>query len=179
MFSHEIEKNISLKLFEITDSEELLELINSNRSYLREWLGWVDGIKEVSDTKSFIKDTKEQFASNNGFQVGIWSKKKLIGVIGFLEIDWKDKKTEIGYWIDHDSQGDGIITKSCEALIDYAFNRLKLNKVEIHCAENNIKSQAIPKRLGFTKEGIIREAEFLYDRFVNHKIYGLLSREWE
>jgi ribosomal-protein-serine acetyltransferase len=64
-------------------------------------------------------------------------------------------------------------------LIDYAFNRLKLNKVEIYCAENNIKSQAVPKRFGFTKEGVIREAEFLYDRFVNLEIYGLLSREWD
>lgn len=161
MFSHEINKNISLKLFEITDAEELLNLINSNRSYLREWLGWIDSTKDISDTKSFIKDSKEQFASNNGFQAGIWFDQKLIGVIGFVDIDWEDKKTEIGYWLDRDYQGNGIITKSCEALINYAFHRLKLNKVEIHCAEKNKKSQAVPKRLGFTKEGVIREAQCL------------------
>lgn len=179
LFSYKIDENISLKLFEINDAEKILELINSNRSYLRAWLGWVDSTKNICDTKDFIKDTREQFASNNGFQAGIWYNNKLIGVIGFIDIDWEDKKTEIGYWIDRDYQGKGIITRSCKALINYAFYKLKLNKVEIHCAEKNIKSQAVPKRLGFTKEGVIREAQCLYGNFLNLVIYGLLSREWE
>lgn len=178
MFSHEIDENISLKLFEIHDAEEMLNLINSNRFYLRKWLSWVDSVKEINDTKTFIKDSKNQYASNNGFQAGIWTNQKLIGVIGLHEIDWRDKKTEIGYWLDQNYQGKGIITKSCRALIDYSFKRLKLNKVEIHCAEQNIKSQAIPKRLGFIKEGVLREAQYLNGEFVNHIIYGLLSSEW-
>ena len=179
MFSHEIDNNLSLELLETTDAEELLNLIDSNRAYLKEWLAWLDRIKEVNDTKSFIKNTKEQYASDNGFQAGIFYDNKLIGVIGIVDIDWQDKKTEIGYWIDSKYQGKGIITKSCKVIIDYAFNKLKLNKVEIHCAENNNKSQGIPKRLGFTKEGVLREAQCLYGKFVNLAIYGLLAREWE
>jgi len=179
LFSHEIDNNLSLELLETTDAEELLNLIDSNRSYLKEWLAWLDRIKEVNDTKSFIKNTKEQYASDNGFQAGIFYDNKLIGVIGIVDIDWQDKKTEIGYWIDSKYQGKGIITKSCKVIIDYAFNKLKLNKVEIHCAENNKKSQGIPKRLGFTKEGVLREAQYLYGEFVNLVIYGLLAREWE
>ena len=179
MFSHEIDNNLPLELLETTDAEELLNLIDSNRSYLKEWLAWLDRIKEVNDTKSFIKNTKEQYASDNGFQAGIFYDNKLIGVIGIVDIDWQDKKTEIGYWIDSKYQGKGIITKSCKVIIDYAFNKLKLNKVEIHCAENNKKSQGIPKRLGFTKEGVLREAQYLYGEFVNLVIYGLLAREWE
>ena len=179
MFSHEIDNNLSLELLETTDAEELLNLIDSNRAYLKEWLAWLDRIKEVNDTKSFIKNTKEQYASDNGFQAGIFYDNKLIGVIGIVDIDWQDKKTEIGYWIDSKYQGKGIITKSCKVIIDYAFNKLKLNKVEIHCAENNKKSQGIPKRLGFTKEGVLREAQYLYGEFVNLVIYGLLAREWE
>jgi len=179
LFSHEIDNNLSLELLETTDAEELLNLIDSNRAYLKEWLAWLDRIKEVNDTKSFIKNTKEQYASDNGFQAGIFYDNKLIGVIGIVDIDWQDKKTEIGYWIDSKYQGKGIITKSCKVIIDYAFNKLKLNKVEIHCAENNKKSQGIPKRLGFTKEGVLREAQYLYGEFVNLVIYGLLAREWE
>ena len=178
MFSHEIDKNISLKLFEINEAKEMLSLVNKNRSYLKKWLGWVDSTKDINDTEAFIEDSRKQFASNNGFQVGIWFDQKLIGVIGFVDIDWEDKKAEIGYWLDSDYQGKGIITRSCEDLINYAFNSLMLNRIEIYCAEKNTKSQAVPKRLGFTKEGVIREAQCLYGNFVNLEIYGLLSKDW-
>jgi ribosomal-protein-serine acetyltransferase len=71
------------------------------------------------------------------------------------------------------------MTKACRTLITYAFTELALNKVEIHGATENIRSCAIPKRLGFTQEGILRDAEWLYDHYVDTVIYGLLAREWQ
>jgi len=71
------------------------------------------------------------------------------------------------------------MTKACESFIDYAFNDFKLNRVEIRCAENNFKSRAIPQRLGFTKEGLIRDSEWLYDHYVDHIVYGMLAIEWK
>ncbi len=50
--------------------------------------------------------------------------------------------------------------------------------VEVRCAEGNSKSRAIPERLGFIKEGIIRDVEWLYDHYVEDVVYGILSREW-
>jgi ribosomal-protein-serine acetyltransferase len=72
-----------------------------------------------------------------------------------------------------------LITKSCRALIDYAFNELNLNRVEIRCGVGNIKSRKIPEKLGFREEGTIREAEWLHDRFIDLVIYGMLSSEWK
>lgn len=71
------------------------------------------------------------------------------------------------------------MTKACKACIDYAFNELKLHRLEIRCAVENERSRAIPERLGFTNEGTIREAEWLYDHFVDHVVYGMLEREWK
>ena len=179
MFSYKIDNKISLKLLEKNNAEELFELIDSTRSYLKEWLGWLDKMKELEDAQSFINDSRKQFAENNGFQAGIWYKEQLVGIIGLHEIDWEDKKTEIGSWLDQNHQGNGIVTKSCKHILNYCFDNLELNKVEIHCAEQNSKSRAVPERLGFTKEGVIREAQLLYDRFVNHVVYGMLRQEWE
>lgn len=179
MFSYKINTELSLKILEKNNAEELFELIDSNRSYLREWLGWLDKMKEVEDAQSFINDTRKQFAGNNGFKAGIWYKGKLVGIIGLHEIDWEDKKTEIGCWLDQNHQGKGLVSKSCRHILNYCFEELELNKVEIHCAEQNFKSRAVPERLGFTKEGIIREAQLLYDHFVNHVIYGMLKTEWD
>ena len=72
----------------------------------------------------------------------------------------------------------GIMMKVAKTLTDYAFSELQLNKVEIRAAFENMKSRAIPERLGFVNEGCIRQAEWLYDHFVDHAVYGMLAEEW-
>ena len=179
MFEFVVENDLKLKSLDTIHADQLFELINSGRPYLKQWLPWLDGTKNVEDTESFIETTKKQFASNNGLQAGIWHKGNIVGIIGFHGINWANKTTSIGYWLGERYQGSGVMTKSCKALIDYAFNELYLNRVEIRCAEKNFKSRALPERLGFVKEGLIREAEWLYDHYVDHVVYGTLAREWQ
>ncbi|HSK70354.1 MAG TPA: GNAT family protein, partial [Pyrinomonadaceae bacterium] len=65
------------------------------------------------------------------------------------------------------------------ALIDHAFNELKLNRVEIRCGFENTKSRRIPEKLGFKEEGVIKQAEWLHDRFIDLVIYATLANEWQ
>ncbi|MHB1652184.1 MAG: GNAT family N-acetyltransferase [Desulfitobacteriaceae bacterium] len=178
MFEFVVDDEVVLKLLDIVHADQLFELTDPGRLYLKEWLPWVDGTESAKDTKSFIEMTKKQFASNNGFQAGIWYKGNIAGVIGFHGMNWANRSTSIGYWLGERYQGKGIMTKSCKALVEYAFRELNLNRIEIRCAEKNLRSRAIPERLGFVKEGMIREAEWLYDHFVDHVVYGVLAREW-
>ena len=71
------------------------------------------------------------------------------------------------------------MTAACRALVNYAFHEFKLHRVEIKCATGNTKSCAIPERLLFTKEGIIKDGEWLYDHFVDLVIYRMLDHEWK
>ena len=71
------------------------------------------------------------------------------------------------------------MTKSCLALINYAFDELKLNRVEMHCGVENKRSRKIPEKLGFIEEGVVRQAGWLHGRFVDFVIYGILANEWE
>ncbi|MEK4220716.1 GNAT family protein [Bacillus sp. FSL W8-0102] len=174
-----IDDRTYLKLLEEQDAEPLFNLTDSCRTYLREWLPWVDSTKAVEDTISFIESSKKKFASKNGMDAGIWYNGQLAGIIGLHFIDWTNKKTSIGYWLGEPFQGRGLMTKACIAMIHHIFNDLQLNRVEIRCAVLNSKSRAIPERLGFSKEGTIREAEWLYDHFVDHIVYSMLAREWK
>ena len=70
------------------------------------------------------------------------------------------------------------MTKACKVFVDYAFDVLELNRVEIRCAVDNFKSQSIPERLGFIKEGTLRDTEFLYDHYVDCVVYSILKRDW-
>ena len=174
----QVNEDIFLKILELQDAEPLFHLVAENRTFLRTWLPWVDSNSTVEESKTFIQSAIEQNAQHLGFQCGIWYRNQLAGVIGFHRIDWMNKNVEIGYWLGSLFQGKGIMTASCSALIDYGFTILKLHRIQIRCATENHKSRAIIERLGFIKEGTMRQAEFLYDRYVDLFIYGLTVDEW-
>lgn len=178
MFSHNVTDDIQLRLLETRHAEELFALTDKNRKYLREWLPWVDATASSQQTKAYIQATLNAFADNNGLNLGIFYKENIAGCIGLHSIDWGNKKTSIGYWLAAEFQGHGMMTRACKALIDYAFYDLSLNRVEIRAAEFNAKSRAIPERLNFRNEGIVRQAEWLNDHYVDHVIYGMLREEW-
>jgi ribosomal-protein-serine acetyltransferase len=178
MFSCHLNERVELRLLEPKFSEELYSLTDKDRSYLREWLPWVDGTNSSESTRNFINFTLKEFANNNGFNAGIFFEGNIVGCIGLHGIDWNNKKTSIGYWLGSEYQGKGIMTESCRAVVGYIFNELGLNRVEIRAAVENNRSRAIPERLGFKQEGIIREAEWLYDHYVDHVVYGILKADW-
>lgn len=110
IFEFVVDNEVVLRLLDTIHTDQLTELTDSCRPYLKEWPPWVDGSKNVEDTKSFIEVTKQQFASNNGFQAGIWYKGSIAGVIGFHGMNWSHKLTSIGYWLGARYQGNGIMT---------------------------------------------------------------------
>ncbi|WP_078551957.1 GNAT family N-acetyltransferase [Bacillus alkalicellulosilyticus] len=178
MFKAGIETHTYLTILETRHADELYSLIAASRDSLGQWLGFPENTNEVQDTKAFIEKSLHRFSENNGFWAGIWHKDKIVGSIGYLYIDWNNQKTEIGYWLGKDYEGLGLATKACRLFIEHAFRELQLNKVEINVAPENVKSRAIPERLGFTKEGTIRNYELLHGKYLDRTIYGLLKEEW-
>ncbi|MFN2394038.1 MAG: GNAT family N-acetyltransferase, partial [Pyrinomonadaceae bacterium] len=72
----------------------------------------------------------------------------------------------------------GIITESCKILINYAFEELGMNRIEIRCATENVKSRAIPERLNFKLDGVLRQFLWRHTRFFDMAIYSMLAEEW-
>ena len=70
------------------------------------------------------------------------------------------------------------MTGACRSLVDYLFFDLKLHRVEIRCAIGNERSCAVPQRLGFTREGVLRQAQAYNDRYFDLEVYGLLAEDW-
>ncbi|WP_044640425.1 GNAT family N-acetyltransferase [Risungbinella massiliensis] len=179
MFTHKIDEEVSLKLIELNDAQEIFELTDRSRNYLKQWLPWVDFTTKVEDTKEFIKSCLKSYAENQSLHTVILYNGTVVGTAGYNNINWLNKTAYIGYWLGEAFQGNGIMTKVAKTLTDYAFRDLKLNKVEIRAAVENKKSRSIPERLGFVQEGCIRQAEWLYDHYVDHVVYGVLAEEWK
>ncbi len=169
---------LRLSSIERKDAQSIFALIERNRSHLREWLPWLDFNTSIDDSKIFIENSIKQAADRSAQVMTIVYRDSICGVIGFNSIDSLHRVCEIGYWIDADHQGLGIVTKSTATLINLAFTDLGMNKVCIPVAEQNTKSRAVSERLGFKIEGIAREAEWLYDHYVDHVLYAILKSEW-
>lgn len=157
------------------DAEPLYYLIDYSRDYLNKWLPWINNYQSEEDCLEFIKGSIYMYNNRTAIISGVYMREDLVGVVGFNQLNFQHKHGSIGYWIGKQYQGQGLITQSVSALISYGFTELNLNRVEIRCAANNKKSQEIPKRLGFQREGYLREIEWLHDHFVDHIVYSLIN----
>jgi ribosomal-protein-serine acetyltransferase len=168
---------LCLRQFEPADAEPLFGLIDRERHYLRAWLPWVDLTLAPNNAANFITMTLEQARQKNGFHCAIIVHHEIVGTIGLHSVDWSNRKTSLGYWLSSRHTGNGFMTRGVERIIAHCFDELGLHRIEIRCATENTKSRAIPRRLGFREEGVLRDNEWLNDHYVDHIVYGLLSTE--
>lgn len=181
MLTYKIDNDLLLRLFTEDDADEFFQLTIQSKNYLKKWLGWLENIKSVDDITANIKSRYKELEENNGYPINfaIIYKGKIAGTIGFNTIDKGNRIGKIGYWLGEDYQGKGIMSKTFQAVINYGFTDLKMNRIEVRIASKNYKSRAIPERFGFQQESLIRDAEWLYDHYVDHVVYGLLASDWQ
>lgn len=172
-------ENIILRTLKPKDAETLFDVIQKNDTHLRKWLGWIDDDKSVADVEKYIEDSVKRLELQEGIDFSIWENDQIIGGVAVYPLELAHKKTSLMYWLTQEAQGKGIMTSAVKIVIDYLFNELKLNRIEISCAVENTKSSALPKKLGFTFEGISRQGNWLYDHFVDLEVYSLLRGEWK
>jgi len=178
-FRLSVAPGIEIKLLELRDAEALFAVADRNRAYLREWLPWVDGTHSVEDLRHFIEVVvTPQWRENRGPHCGIWIDSALIGSVGCHPIDWTNRACSLGYWIDDGRQGQGIVTRSVTALLEYLFDTERLHRVVIQCGVENQRSCAVPARLGFTQEGVLRQAQLIGGRWLDLATWSLLEEEW-
>ena len=170
-----INTNLSLELINYSHAQPIFEMVDKNRAHLSPWLPFVDRMQTVEFAENFVKGTLQRNKEGQEWAFVIIEKGEIVGRIGVYKIDNQNKIGEIGYWLIENLQGKGIVTSSCKALIQFCFNDLKLNRIEIKCGTENLKSKSIPEKLNFTHEGIIRQGELLYDRFIDLNLYALLK----
>ncbi|SIT03976.1 GNAT family N-acetyltransferase [Alicyclobacillus vulcanalis] len=179
MFCQRIDDSLCLRLLEPRDAEDLYRLLDESRAYLREWLPFLDDNQSSADTRAFILSGLKRYANQDGAEIGLWYQGEIAGVLGLHFIDWANRATSLGYWLGERYQGKGIMTRACQAVIDILFRDYGLMRVEIRAATGNRKSRAVAERLGFTYEGFKRQAEWLYDHYVDHAVYSMLAHEWQ
>ena len=173
-----LNEDIELRQLQLDDALDIFQTIDSQRDYLGKWLPFVEYTQKPEDSAQFVKEALDLPADKQEYLFAIRATGLFIGLIGFKDTDKVNRKTEIGYWLREEYQGKGIVSAAVKALCDFAFGELHMNRIQIKCAVGNFPSKRIPQRLGFTFEGIERQAELLTGGvFTDLEIYSLLNAE--
>lgn len=174
-----VRANLMMRSLAKSDVSKVFAVVDNNRDYLRTWLPWVDATDEPAVIENVIASWETDYENKRDVVLGIFENGDYIGNIGLHDLKHHNRSGMVGYWLAENRQGRGIITDCVRKLTDFGFNTLGLNRIYIHCAEENIKSRAIPERLGFVQEGILQDGECLYGIFHNLVIYGMVKRNWQ
>jgi ribosomal-protein-serine acetyltransferase len=174
MLVFEIGNNIKLEMYTPFDAEELFNVVEKNRDYLREWLPWVDSTKEVNDIRAFLEKSIKSYSEKKRIGYLIKIDNKIVGILDAFLHNESTETYQIGYWISKIESSKGIMTKSVKILIELVFKILNAKKIEIYCATTNIPSNKISQKLGFKLEGTIRNAEKVNNKIYDLNLYGLM-----
>lgn len=174
----EVDETITLKQVQAFEYQDMFDLVDKNRTQLREWLPWLDFVTEADDYKSTIQAWVEKNDAGESMTLGLYVDNQLAGMCGYNTIDLMNKKGAIGYWLAEEFGGQGVMTRAVKGLTDYGFKQLELHRIEISAGVCNKKSRAIPERLNFYKEAILKDAEFLYDHYHDLVLYRMIKDDW-
>ena len=162
-------------------AENIFATIENSRDFLAEHLPWIPET-DIFDLKKRIRSwvLNERFG-----QGGCWLIFKnmpnspdgeFAGAI-MMEINLRNHSATLSYWLAKPFTGQGLMTESVKLITRFAFERLKLNRLELLVSVHNGKSAAVAKRCGFTEEGINRDFELINGKFVDHRRFSLLARD--
>jgi ribosomal-protein-serine acetyltransferase len=163
-------------------AEAHFALVEANYERLAEW--FPDAFQEApvfAETLANLEEAGRGWLDGSLLPLSIAVKEgdgwRLVGWAQ-LVIDQQMRSGEVGYWLDGDFVGRGLVTRAVRAILDHAFGTLGLERIGLTAVADNVRSRGVAERLGFTLEGIRREAAAFPAGRRDVAFYGLLAREW-
>lgn len=170
-----------LRRFHKRDISALEESVRSSLADLNEWLPWAHMDYTRDDAVAFVRDSIQAWREEKAFDFAIRPREDLERHLGNISI-WQTSRTgrigEIGYWIRTDLTGHGYATEATRALMRVGYETLGLHKVTLRIAVGNRGSERVAEKLGFTREGLLREELLIRGNWMDHTLYSMLEGEF-
>jgi ribosomal-protein-serine acetyltransferase len=162
----------------LADAAALAALVQKNHAYLLAYLPAVTALASPAEAEAYLRRAGALAESGELLEWHIFSHGELCGAIRLNHIETEHRKVSIAYYIGADYQGSGIATLAVRAILAYSFQALDVNRVELRCVPANTPSIRLAERLGFVREGVLRQAELLDGVFADNWVYGLLREDF-
>lgn len=146
---------------------------------------WIYGLKDLSEPGELAKYITSALKDNAAGIAAVWvvidaATGRVAGCTRLAEISWKDERGQIGWtWIGKDFQGSGLNKAMKFEILQYGFETLGLNRIELKADERNLQSRKAIEKLGATYEGTLRSHMKIKDGFIRNTVfYSILKSEW-
>jgi len=169
-------KNIMLREYQEDDLDNIMDWINDH-----EIVQFLSDRFLYPQSRSQVKEFLEMTMSSDwhGFVISDRETGDYLGQIDFVEVDNKNRFAEVALVIgDINDTSKGIGTEAMELMMDFGFNNLNLNRIELSCWDYNDRAINLYKKLGFTKEGEKRNNRYYDGKYHNEVFFGILREEW-
>lgn len=172
--------NLTLRRFGRRDVDALLEGVRTSLRQLNEWLPWAHLGYDKSDAATFVRDTLEAWRAGRAYDYAIRrteAPKRHLGNVSIWPVSRMTGTGEIGYWVRSDETAKGVATEATAALVRVGFEELGFHRLTLRIAVGNRASERVAEKLGFTREGVLREELLIRGRWTDHTLFALLEHE--
>ncbi|MFE5399287.1 GNAT family N-acetyltransferase [Streptomyces sp. NPDC056568] len=178
MFTAPLDDHAQLRPLEPWQAPEFLAHIDRARPLVDPWIPWASLTTDLATATATLQRYADLSSADSGRIYGIWLDGVLVGGVMFTRFDTSSGVCELGCWLEEAGQGHGLVTRACRALIDWAFTGRGMSRVEWWVAAGNTRSIASARRLGMTRDGVLRQ-RYPY-RGLRHdsEVWSVLAQEW-
>ncbi|WP_432085390.1 MULTISPECIES: GNAT family N-acetyltransferase [unclassified Streptomyces] len=159
-------------------AEEFLAHMDRGREYVGQHIGLPDVVTDLDSARSFLRSYAEKAVNDAGRILGIWAGGTLVGGVMLRTMDVTYGTAEVGCWLEPSAAGKGLVTRACRILIDWAVEERGIHRVEWYASTKNGASLAVARRLGMTKEGVLRENYPYRGTRTDTELWSVLAPEW-
>jgi ribosomal-protein-serine acetyltransferase len=170
-----------LRPFKRRDADEMTEAVQASQMELNQWLPWAHLGYSKGDATNFIRDSLKSWREERAYDLAIRrtdDPDRHLGNISVWFVSRSFKTGEIGYWVRTDETAHGVATEVAARVLQIAFEELKMHRVILRIAVGNRASERVAEKLGFFREGILREEIKVRGEWLDHSVWGLLEHEY-
>ncbi|WP_030824442.1 GNAT family N-acetyltransferase [Streptomyces hygroscopicus] len=172
------EDGAELRPLEPWRAGEFLAHMDRGREFIGRYIALADAVTDLESARAYLQGYADKTAADTGRIHGIWTDGKLVGGVLFRTMDIAQGTAEAGCWLEPSAVGKGLVTRAARLIIDWAVEERGVHRVEWRAAAANEASLAVARRLGMTRDGVLREGSCHRGTRYDVEIWSVLAPEW-
>ncbi|SEF58323.1 Protein N-acetyltransferase, RimJ/RimL family [Thermomonospora echinospora] len=178
MFAISLGDGAELRPLEPWRAEEFFAHVERGREYIGRHIGFADAAADLDSARGLLQSYADKTAADTGRLYGIWLDGLLVGGVLFRVFDVGLGNCEVGCWLEPAAAGRGLVTRAARVIIDWAVRERGIHRVEWMVSSDNTPSINVAKRLGMSRDGVLREHYPHRGVRQDIEVWSVLAPEW-
>lgn len=175
--SIEVGAGLELREIPLSEAKQFLSVLILNREFFLRTESSMADISTDEEALKFLEKGDFAKSTGTGARFGLWRGPDLLGQFNIFDLDQIHRKAQVGYWLAEKENRKGYASKALKTLIGFGFEDLHLHRLEATTATTNQPSIRLLERVGFKREGLLREVFWTQGKFVDDYLYSILETD--